>query len=64
MEQYGGLHPRFALNIWDSEIDERLPCIEKKLHELGLCYRYVRRDDGIYFQIHDPENKGIDNYES
>jgi len=63
IEQYGGLYPRFALNIWDSDMGERLPCIEKKLHELGLCYGYVRRGDWIYFQIYDPENKGISNYE-
>lgn len=62
MEQYGGLHPAFALNIAYSDVGERFPCIEKKLHELGLCHRCVRRGDWIYFQIYDPENKGIANY--
>jgi hypothetical protein len=58
IEQYGGLFPRFSLNIWDSDIIERLPCIEEKLHELGLSYGCVKRGDWIYFQIYDPKKGG------
>ena len=58
IEQYGGLFPRFSLNIWDSDIIERLPCIEKKLHEMGLSYGCVKRGDLIYFQIYDLKKEG------
>ena len=58
VEQYGGLFPEFALNIWYSDIGDNFPCVEGKLRELGLGYRFVERGGFMYFQVYAPERRG------
>ena len=57
VEQYGGLFPKFALNIWYSDVSEKWTCVEGKLRELGLSFKYVERGLFTYFQVYTPKKK-------
>jgi hypothetical protein len=43
------------LNIWNPDIDEKLPCLIGKLEDLGLSYSYVERGLFTYFQVYTPQ---------